>query len=89
MKIPLTVRATNGAPWETSDFGENDKVDVVRRKATRHFVDAGVMVEGDYLLALVANGHATELADSASLENAGVEEGSILALLVRGPQVDG
>ena len=40
MKIPLTVRATNGAPWETSDFGENDKVDVVRRKATRHFIDA-------------------------------------------------
>jgi hypothetical protein len=88
-KIPLTIRATNGAAWETSNFGENDKVDVVRKAGLRHFVDAGVMTAGDYLLALVSDGHATELADSSSLEDAGVEEGAILALLVRGPQVDG
>jgi hypothetical protein len=88
-KVVLTIRATNGTPWETDDFGLNQQVGHVLRTAIRHFVDEGVMTDGDYLLALVAGGNATPLVDSAKLEEAGVQEGSVVAILVRGPQVDG
>jgi hypothetical protein len=88
-KIPLTIRATNGANWETDDFNLNQHVDHVKGKAVKHFVDEGAMVDGDYLLALIAGGQARELPDSAKLGNEGVVNGSVLALLVRGPQIDG
>jgi hypothetical protein len=88
-KITLTIRATNGANWETDDFNLNHRVDHVKRKAVKHFVDEGAMVDGDYLLAVIAGGQARELPDSAKLSDAGVVSGSVLALLVRGPQVDG
>lgn len=88
-KVDLTIRATNGAPWETSEFGLNQRVDHVRKAAVRHFVHDGTMADGDYGLALVKDGKADELADSNTLEESGVAAGSVLALLVRGPQVDG
>ncbi|MDP9069265.1 MAG: hypothetical protein M3N53_13095 [Actinomycetota bacterium] len=88
-KILITIRATNGTPWETSDFQLNQKVQVVVKRAVRHFVEAGVMSAGDYSLALVVEGRAIELADDASLEKAGVVPGATLALMARGPQVDG
>jgi hypothetical protein len=89
MKVVLTIRATNGTTWETDDFGLNQKVDHVRKAAIKHFVSQNVMEEGDYALAVVRDGQAFELADSAKLEDGGVAEGSILALIVRGVQVDG
>lgn len=88
-KTSLSIRATNGAVWETDDFNLNQKVAHVLKKAVDYFVKEGVMQEGDYLLALVSEGRATELPDTQSLEEAGVTEGSTLAILVRGPQVDG
>jgi hypothetical protein len=88
-KLNLTIRATNGSPWMTDDFGTNQQVDHVRRAAIRHFVHDGVMTDGDYLLALIVDGQARELADVQTLEEAGVTEGAVLALMVRGPQVDG
>ena len=88
-KTILSIRATNGAVWETDDFNLHQKVGHVLKKAVDHFVKGGVMSEGDYLLALVSEGRATELPDTQSLEDGGVTEGSILAILVRGPQVDG
>jgi len=89
MELDLTIRATNGANWITEDFHPNQKVDVVRRKSIDHFVDLGIMTPGGYLLALVAGGQARELPDSEDLADAGVVPGSVLALVVRGPQVDG
>lgn len=88
-KIQLTIRATNGAVWPTDDFGSNQTVDHVRKAATRHFVRAGQMAEGDYLLALVTGGGAVDLPDHDKLEEAGVVAGSVLALLPRGVQADG
>lgn len=88
-KIDLTIRATNGKPWDTDDFGTNQRVDHVRRKAIDHFVDLKVMQPGDYGLALVRDNTAGTLIDSETLEDAGVTDGAILALMVRGPQVDG
>ena len=88
-KIDLTIRATNGTPWDTDDFGTNQRVDHVRRKAIDHFVDLKAMQPGDYALALVRDNSADPLIDSLSLEDAGVTDGAVLALMVRGPQVDG
>jgi hypothetical protein len=47
------------------------------------------MADGDYLLALIVDGQARELVDAQTLAEAGVTEGAVLALMVRGPQVDG
>lgn len=88
-KIDLTIRATNGTPWDTDDFGTNQRVDHVRRKAIDHFVDSNVMQPGDYALAIVRENNADPLIHSQSLEEAGVIDGAVLALMVRGPQVDG
>lgn len=88
-KVTLTIRATNGAVWETDDFGLNQRVDHVRKTAIKHFIDAGEMSAGDYLIALVTGGNLTDLADAEKLDDVGVIEGSILALVPRGPQVDG
>lgn len=88
-KIELTIRATNGTPWETDDFGTNQRVDHVRRKAIEHFVGVKVMADGDYALALVHDTTADPLIDSHTLEEAGVAGRAVLALMVRGPQVDG
>jgi hypothetical protein len=88
-KVLLTVRATNGATWETDQFGLNQKVDHVKKTAVRHFVDAGEMSDGDYVLALVQGGTLTDLADADKLDEVGVAAGSVLALVPRGPQVDG
>jgi hypothetical protein len=88
-KAPLTIRATNGATWETDEFGLNQRVDHVRKAATRHFVEAGEMSEGDYVLALAQGGTLTDLPDADKLGEAGVTAGAILALLPRGAQVDG
>ena len=88
-KVTLTIRATNGTAWTTEEFGLNQRVDHVRRTAIKHFVDAGAMTDGDYVLALVSGGNLTDLADADKLEDAGVSDGSTLALVPRGPQVDG
>lgn len=88
-KVNLTIRATNGTPWETDDFGLNQKVDHVRKAAIRHFVDQHVMEDGDYALAIVRDGQASELPDAHKLGDAGVEAKALLALIVRGVQADG
>ncbi len=88
-KIDLTIRSTNGTPWETSDFSTTQRVDHVREKAIQHFVDLQIMTAGDYALALVHGSNAEPLVDSNTLKESGVSEGAVLVLLVRGPQVDG
>ena len=88
-KVKLSIRATNGAVWETDEFGLNMRVDHVRRTAVKHFVETGEVSPGDYLLALVTGGTLTDLADADKLEDASVTEGATLALVPRGAQVDG
>lgn len=88
-KLDVTIRATNGAPWVTDQFGPNQRVDHVRDAAVRHFVKAGAMTDGDYVLARVVEGQAQPLPDSSKLADVGVQDGDVLALMVRGPQVDG
>jgi len=88
-ELSLSLRATNGAVWNTREFRSNQKVGHVLKVAVDHFVKEGAMSKGDYLLALVTQGQAKDLIDSQTLAEAGVVNGSTLAILARGPQVDG
>ena len=85
----VTVRATNGATWET-DFKQNEKVSKVIKQSLDHFIAEGAMSQGDYRLVLIVNGQAQPpLPEDAKLEETNVEDGSLLALVPREPQVDG
>ena len=88
-ELSLSIRATNGATWKTSEFRSHEKVGHVLKIAVEHFVKEGIMSKGDYLLALVIHGQAKDLKDSQTLAEASVVNDSILAILARGPQVDG
>ncbi len=88
-ELSVSIRATNGASWNTDEFRSNQKVGHVLKIAVDHFVKEGVMSKGDYVLALVTQGQAKDLLDSQTLAEAGVVNHSTLAILARGPQVDG
>ena len=87
--LSVTVRATNGALWPTT-FKEQTKVSKVVREALDHFIKEGAMADGDYRLALVVDGQGQPpLPEDAKLGDAGVEDGALLSLVARDPQVDG
>lgn len=87
--LSVTVRATNGATW-TTEFKENTKVKKVIRDALDYFIAEGAMADGDYRLVLIVDGQAQPpLAEDAKLEDTAVEDGALLALVPRDPQVDG
>ena len=87
--LSVTVRATNGATWPT-EFKANTKVKKVIREALDHFIAEGAMADGDYRLVLIVDGQAQPpLAEDAKLEEVGIEDGALLALVPRDPQVDG
>ena len=88
-ELSLSFRATNGATWNTDEFRSNQKVGHVLKIAVDHFVKEGAMSKGDYVLALVTQGQAKDLPDSQTLAEAAVVNHSTLAILARGPQVDG
>lgn len=88
--LNLTIRATNGATWTTDEFRTNTKVKQVVKKAVDHFIAEGAMSAGDYRLALVVNGQAQPpLDEEAQLGDVGVDDGALLVLVPRQPQVDG
>ena len=87
--LSVTVRATNGATWPT-EFKANTKVAKVIREALDHFIAEGAMTDDDYRLSLIVNGQAQPpLPEDAKLEDTDVEDGALLALVPRDPQVDG
>ena len=87
--VSVTVRATNGATWAT-EFNDETKVAKVIREALDHFIAGGAMADGDYRLALVVNGESQPpLPEDAKLEDTDVEDGTLLVLVPRDPQVDG
>jgi hypothetical protein len=85
----VTVRATNGATWET-EFKQNEKVSKVVKESLDHFIAEGAMSQGDYRLVLIVDGQAQPpLPENAKLEDTAVKDGALLALTPRDPQVDG
>lgn len=88
--LDLTIRATNGSPWETHEFKTDDTVEELIDKAVKHFVHKKVMQPGDYDLVLVVDGVAQPPLDPAEvIANTGVRDHSVLSLTPHEPQVDG
>src|SRR4051812_19204658 len=85
----VTIRATNGATWET-EFKEQEKVSKVIKQSLDHFIAEGAMSQGDYRLVLIVNDQAQPpLPEDAKLDETAVTDGALLALTPRDPQVDG
>lgn len=85
----VTVRATNGATWQT-DFKQNEKVSKVIKESLDHFIAEGAMSQGDYRLVLIVNDQAQPpLPENAKLDETAVKDSALLALVPRDPQVDG
>lgn len=88
--LDLTIRATNGSPWETGQFKSDDTVEEVTRKAVQHFVAKKIMQPGDYDLVLVVDGVGRPpLHPGDHLEDVDVGDRAVLVLAPREPQVDG
>ncbi len=87
-KIEVVIRTPAGAEHRF-EVHRQDRVDKTVRAAVAYFVAAGQLADGDYGLALLRGGQATELTDSGRLEDYGIDRDEVLALFARGPQVDG
>jgi hypothetical protein len=87
-KIEVVIRTPAGAEHRF-EVHRQDRVDKTVRTAVTHFVAAGQLADGDYGLALLRDGQATELTDTGRLEDYGIDHDEVLALFARGPQVDG
>ncbi len=88
--LDLTIRATNGSPWETHEFKTDETVQELIDKAVKHFEHEKVMQPGDYDIVLVVDGVAQPPLDPADeIADTGIREHSILALTPHEPQVDG
>jgi hypothetical protein len=89
-KLKLKIQATNGDIWNTDKFGDKQKVEHVIERSVKHFVDKGVMAEGEYDLCRIHKGTAQpQLDPSARLRDAGVENHDHLVLVPTQPQTDG
>jgi hypothetical protein len=87
-RIEVVIRTPAGAEHRF-EVHRHDRVDKTTRSAVAYFVAAGQLADGDYGLALLRGGQATELTDSGRLEDYGIDRDEVLALFARGPQVDG
>ncbi len=87
-KIEVVIRTPAGAEHRF-EVHRQDRVDKTVRTAVAHFVAAGQLADGDYGLALLRDGQATELTDTGRLDDYGIDGDEVLALFARGPQVDG
>ncbi|HEY2053154.1 MAG TPA: hypothetical protein VGH14_04370 [Solirubrobacterales bacterium] len=89
-ELELKIQATNGDIWDTEKFDDKQKVEHVIKRSVKHFVDKGVMSEGEYDLCRLHKGTAQPPLDpSARLRDAGVENHDHLVLVPAEPQTDG
>ncbi len=87
-KLTVTVRTPAGI-IRGFDVKSHDRVDKTIATAVKVFVEAGELAEGNYGLALVRDGVATDMADAGRLDDYGVVDGDELHLFNTDPQVDG
>jgi hypothetical protein len=89
-ELELKIAATNGDVWDTERFDDKQKVEHVTKASVKHFVDKGVMAEGEYDLCRIHKDIAQPPLDpSARLRDAGVENHDHLVLVPAEPQTDG
>lgn len=74
------------APFEVRG---HDRVDKVVKEFVDYFVHDHLLAPGDFGLALVRDGAAVTLPDASRLEDHGVVDGDVLALVTKAPEVDG
>jgi hypothetical protein len=86
--ITVTIRTPAGHPHEFT-FELSVRVGEVIDVAVAYFVAAGQLATGNYGLAVIRHGRAEDMADGARLEDYGIDSREVLALTVKGPQVDG
>lgn len=84
----ITIRTLAGHSFKDT-VKPHDRVAEVTARAVKHFVAKGQLTPGDYALTLPRTGGEAELDPTATLEDACVEEGDVLVLVSRKPQVDG
>lgn len=70
-------------------FKKSELVAEATAAAIKYFVDQNELAPDDYGLALVRNGTAEDLTDTARLEDYAIVSGDKLHLIVERPQVDG
>lgn len=86
--IVITVVAPNNADRDI-EVNVHERVDKVAREAVKVFVENHQMEQIDCSLALVTDGVASPLDDSARLEETAVHEHSRLVLIPKAPKTDG
>jgi hypothetical protein len=74
------------APFEVR---AHDRVDKVAKIFVDYFVSQHQLAPGEYGLALVRDGAAVNLTDASRLEDHGVVDNDILALIAKAPEIDG
>jgi multidrug efflux pump subunit AcrA (membrane-fusion protein) len=84
-KIEVAIRTPAGAEHRF-EVHRHDRVDKTARTAVAHFVAAGQLADGDYGLALLRDGQATELTDSGRLDDYGIDHDEVLAPTGQGTQ---
>ena len=86
--ITVTIRTPAGHPHEFT-FEPTTRVAEVIQVAVAYFVAAGQLAAGDYGLAVIRHGRAEDMAEGARLDDYRIDTHDVLALTVKGPQVDG
>lgn len=86
--ITVTISAPNNESLEF-DVSAHDRVDKVAREAVKAFVKANQMESMDCSLALVIDGVASLLDDTARVEETAVHEHSHLVLVPKQTKTDG
>jgi len=84
----VTIRTPAGIPGEFH-VRSDESVAHVAKIAVDHFVAHKQLEPGPYGLALIRDGKATDMLDSARLEDYSVVAGDVLALISKEPQADG
>jgi len=84
----VTIRTPAGIPHQFH-VNSREHVGVVTQHAVEYFVAHHQLDPGSYGLAVIRDGRAIEMIDSARLEDYDVDNGDVLALVAKAPQVDG
>jgi len=86
--LSVTIRTPAGIS-HVFEVRRHDRVDKTVRTAVSYFGGQSQLAEGAYGLALIRDGRAIDMVDSARLEDYDVVEGDVLSLISKAPQVDG
>src|SRR5258708_12811688 len=85
--LVVTIRTPAGIPHQFH-VNSHERVSIVTPRAVEYFVAHHQLDPGSYGLALIRDGRAIEMLDSARLEDYDVDNDDVLALVAKVPPVD-